>query len=59
MSIHFRNKCYIVDKLICHTTCETKWNKTQPRLVMQGFASQVIISDRDITDNKIVGNIID
>jgi hypothetical protein len=45
MSIHFRDKCYVVDNVSCQVPCETKWNKTQPRLVMRGFASKLQITD--------------
>lgn len=41
MSIHFRGSCSVVDHIECHVPCETKWNKGQPQLVMQGFASNV------------------
>jgi hypothetical protein len=41
MSIHFRGSCCVVNNVICKVECETKWNKRQPRLVMQGFASNV------------------
>ncbi len=41
MSVHFRNTCTVVDDIICQVPCETKWNKTQPRLVMRGFAKRV------------------
>lgn len=45
MSIHFRNKCTVVDNIICHVPCETKWKPTQPRLVMIGWASNVEINE--------------
>lgn len=41
MSVHFRNTCTVVDDIICKVECETKWKPTQPRLVMQGFATNV------------------
>lgn len=43
MSVHFRQVCYIVDDIICNVPCETKWNETQPYVVMRGHAEQVII----------------
>lgn len=43
MSVHFRGKCHVVDDVICKVPCETKWKATQPRLVMQGWASEVTI----------------
>lgn len=45
MSVHFRGKCNRVDQIICNVPCETKWNKTQPNLVMRGFAQDVTIKD--------------
>lgn len=50
MSIHFRNTCTVVDEIQCLVPCYTKWNKRQPHLVMQGYASEIIFSK----DNKIV-----
>lgn len=41
MTVHFRKKCYIVDNIHCLPPCESKWNKTQPHLVMQGWATRV------------------
>lgn len=43
MSVHFRGMCMVVDDVICLASCETKWKKTQPNLVMQGFATDVKI----------------
>lgn len=39
MSVHWKNTCYVVDKVVCQVPCETKWKVRQPRLVMQGFCS--------------------
>ena len=47
MSVHFRKACIVVDDVICEVKCETKWNKTQPQLVMQGFCESV-----EILNNK-------
>lgn len=43
MSVHFQKQCIIVSDIVCGVPCSTKWNKTQPQLVMQGFASKVEI----------------
>ena len=43
MSIHFKDKCEVVDNIICEVPCETKWSVRQPYLVMRGFAKNVII----------------
>ena len=45
MSVHFRNQCYIVDNVVCNVPCETKWRKTQPRLIIQGFCEDIKFVD--------------
>lgn len=45
MSVHFRNICTVVDDIICDVPCETKWKHTQPKLVMQGFATIIEIKN--------------
>lgn len=45
MSIHFKKSCFVVDDIVCNVSCETKWNKTQPNLVMKGLATSVEIKD--------------
>lgn len=45
MSVHFGGTCYNVDQVVCQVPCETKFNKRQPRLVMQGFATNVHIQN--------------
>lgn len=45
MSIHFMGRCITVDDIKCEVPCETKWNTTQPNLVMQGWAHEVWINN--------------
>lgn len=45
MTVHFKNKCYIVDDVVCCVWCETKWNNTQPKLVIRGFAQEIKFED--------------
>ena len=45
MSIHYKGKCMIAKDIICDVPIETKWNKTQPNIVMRGFAKTVEIID--------------
>lgn len=52
MTVHFRKKCILVDDVICNTPCETKWNRSQPYLVMQGFASDIRIINSNIAHIK-------
>lgn len=44
MSIHFRNQCIPVDDVECNVPCETKRNKIQPFLVLQGYCSNVTVN---------------
>ena len=41
MTVHFRGVCYPCKHVRCNVPSETKWNKTQPRLVMQGFCEWI------------------
>lgn len=43
MSVHFRNQCIPCEGVICKVECETKRNKIQPYLVMQGYCTSVRI----------------
>lgn len=45
MSVHFRDKCVIVDDVKCNCPAETKWRKTQPNLILQGFCKNVEIEN--------------
>ena len=45
LSVHFREKCYRVDDVVCEVPTESKWNKTQPNLVMQGWAKSLDIEN--------------
>lgn len=45
MSIHFRGTCHVVEDIKCNVPCETKWRPRQPRLIMQGYASEVNIEN--------------
>lgn len=40
-SVHFKGKCYIVDKIVCNPKTESKLNKRQPHVAMQGFSEKV------------------
>lgn len=48
MTVHFRGKCYPCKDVVCEVLCATKYNKTQPKLVMQGWAQEIsILKDVD------------
>jgi hypothetical protein len=49
MSVHFKGVCYKTNNVICNVDSETKWNKKQPNLVIQGWAESVNINDNKIT----------
>jgi hypothetical protein len=49
MTVHFMGVCNIVDDVECRVGCESKWNKSQPQLVMRGWAYNV-----HIVDNKAI-----
>lgn len=48
MSVHFRGQCLPCQDVKCLVPCETKRNKRQPRLVLQGFASKVDLADKGV-----------
>lgn len=39
MTVHFRKVCYPCKNVICQAECTSKWNKTQPQLVLQGYST--------------------
>lgn len=43
MSIHFKNQCIPVENVNCLVPCETKRNKIQPYLVLQGYCTEIEI----------------
>lgn len=43
MTVHFRGTCIPVKDVECMVKCETKRNKTQPHLVLQGFCKGVTV----------------
>lgn len=45
MTVHFRGQCIPVHDVECRVKCETKRNKTQPLLVLQGYCSDVLVED--------------
>jgi len=51
MSVHFLGKCYKIKNVVCNVPSETKYNKTQPNLVIRGFAKELIFTDTTITIN--------
>lgn len=48
-SVHFRDKCHFVESIDCKVSTESKTNKTQPFVVMRGFAHTVNIKNNKAT----------
>ena len=45
MTVHFKGQCIPCKDVICEVPAETKWNKTQPNLVLRGYCKEVIIKN--------------
>ena len=43
LTVHYDNKCTPVDNVICNVPTESKWNKQQPLLVIQGHTAGIEI----------------
>jgi len=40
ITFHYRGKCYFINDLRINTPLESKFNKIQPKFVMQGFCTE-------------------
>ena len=49
MSVHFKKQCMQCKDIVCYAPTQSKWNKTQPILVMQGYSSNV-----EFIDDKVI-----
>ena len=47
-SVHFRGTCFFAESIRCNVASESKTRKTQPRAVMQGYASFVMKNKNQI-----------
>lgn len=45
LTIHWKNKCIPVRAIKCLVPTETKENKTQPRIVLRGWAESITITN--------------
>lgn len=59
MTVHFKGACTTVDDILVTVPCETKWSKTQPYLVMRGFARQIKFLNIDPNNPKYIKAYID
>lgn len=41
-SVHYKKKCLFAEKIVCNTITESKTRNTQPYVVMEGFATEVV-----------------
>ena len=51
MSVHYKGVCYRTQNVECNVASETHWNKTQPNLIVRGYATSI-----SVEENKIVIN---
>jgi hypothetical protein len=42
MSVHWNGQCHRVESVECQVPTETKRNNRQPKLVIRGFAKEVV-----------------
>jgi hypothetical protein len=47
LTLHWQKQCIPIKDVVCNVPLETKWNKIQPRVVLQGFAEKI-----EIIENK-------
>lgn len=48
LSIHYRDKCFFVEKIDCRVPITTKNNKTQPKCVLHGYGIVTIKNQQAI-----------
>ncbi len=49
LSLHFQNKCHILNKIICHVPTYSHNQKRQPRVIIKGNAREIKIVDNIAT----------
>ena len=45
ISIHFKNKCMRCKDVVCEVPLESKWNISQPNLILRGFCKEIYIEN--------------
>ena len=45
LTLHWNNQCIPVKNIVCQVPLETKWNTSQPKVVLRGFAQTVEIDN--------------
>jgi len=46
LTLHWNKQCISVRDIVCNVPVETKWNKRQPLVVLQGWATSVIVENK-------------
>lgn len=46
LTVHWNKQCIPVKDVVCNVPVETKWNKQQPRVVLRGWATEVLIANK-------------
>lgn len=50
MTVHFKGICTPCVNVVCLVPVNTKYNeKSQPKLVLQGFCNEITLSDNTVT----------
>ena len=46
ITVHYKGSCLLTENIEVQVPCNSKWNKQQPKLVIQGFCKNIIIEDK-------------
>lgn len=46
LTLHWNKQCIPINNVECKVSVETKWNKQQPRVVLQGWATEIKIDEQ-------------
>jgi hypothetical protein len=46
MTLHHNNQCLFVEEITCSVPVQSKINKRQPRVVIQGFSNNVRVKNK-------------
>jgi hypothetical protein len=45
LTLHWNKQCIPINNIECNVPVETKWNKIQPKVVLRGFAKEIIFNN--------------
>ena len=51
LTLHWNKQCIPIKNVVCNVPLETKWNSQQPRVVLRGYAKEIIIDNKIATIN--------